>query len=368
MSLEDTVHKYKYKGSYHPNSLIIMYGGRKGPKESATLFKIGYKAIGLDGNEWIIIKNKNGIKRWKLHKKIDIIDTKKKKEIKTTEEDTSPLDLYNVEFVSQKKFWRIVETFDRKHKSLIKLIQKTFLKLQKHGFSTAVVPRPESQNGVLWADYAVDYIKHAINPKFFDNDKFIYVTVNLDVGGDHMHEYINDKDLFEFASALVGNYSYLDVEGKKEMIKVFQKEMPYHFVWSGKNTEGITFPFKKTKPTKIDLTKLKNNDQYPELYITIHFRHKKEKINLLNDSSLLDKIAKELKNAIYDSRDDFHDMTYGSSDGDLTFYGITKYKEKGEKALNILLKHKDWIYKADITYYTDNENGGKIKTTLKMFK
>ena len=48
-------------------------GGRKGPKESATKFSVGTKKKGLDGNTWIIIKSKNGIKRWKIYNKNKIL-------------------------------------------------------------------------------------------------------------------------------------------------------------------------------------------------------------------------------------------------------------------------------------------------------
>lgn len=37
---------------------------RKGPSESATLFKVGTKKKGNDGNMWIIVENIKGIKRW----------------------------------------------------------------------------------------------------------------------------------------------------------------------------------------------------------------------------------------------------------------------------------------------------------------
>ena len=45
---------------------------RKSPKESATLFSVGIKKKGNDGNMWIIAKNKNGVKRWqkKTNKKL----------------------------------------------------------------------------------------------------------------------------------------------------------------------------------------------------------------------------------------------------------------------------------------------------------
>jgi hypothetical protein len=42
---------------------------RKSPTESATLYKIGTKKKGNDGNIWITIELSNGVKRWKLFKK-----------------------------------------------------------------------------------------------------------------------------------------------------------------------------------------------------------------------------------------------------------------------------------------------------------
>ena len=37
---------------------------RKGPSKSATLFKNGTIKVGNDGNKWVIVTNKNGVKRW----------------------------------------------------------------------------------------------------------------------------------------------------------------------------------------------------------------------------------------------------------------------------------------------------------------
>ena len=39
--------------------------GRPSPSVSATLFNVGIKKKGGDGNMWIIVENKNGVKRWK---------------------------------------------------------------------------------------------------------------------------------------------------------------------------------------------------------------------------------------------------------------------------------------------------------------
>ena len=41
---------------------------RPSPSESATQFKVGTKKKGNDGNMWIIVENKNGVKRWSKSK------------------------------------------------------------------------------------------------------------------------------------------------------------------------------------------------------------------------------------------------------------------------------------------------------------
>jgi len=43
--------------------------GRKGPTESATLFNVGTRKTGNDGNMWEVVTNKNGTKRWKKETK-----------------------------------------------------------------------------------------------------------------------------------------------------------------------------------------------------------------------------------------------------------------------------------------------------------
>lgn len=40
------------------------YANRKSPCESATEFRIGHIARGMDGNFWKIVKASNGVKRW----------------------------------------------------------------------------------------------------------------------------------------------------------------------------------------------------------------------------------------------------------------------------------------------------------------
>ena len=42
---------------------------RLSPTQSATLYKLGAKKKGNDGNIWTVIETKNGIKRWRLYRK-----------------------------------------------------------------------------------------------------------------------------------------------------------------------------------------------------------------------------------------------------------------------------------------------------------
>ncbi|AYV75250.1 MAG: hypothetical protein Terrestrivirus1_124 [Terrestrivirus sp.] len=50
---------------------------RPSPSSSATLYKVGSKKKGNDGNIWIISEDKNGVKKWKLFKKPTKIGSKK---------------------------------------------------------------------------------------------------------------------------------------------------------------------------------------------------------------------------------------------------------------------------------------------------
>mgnify|MGYP001404639232 CR=1 FL=1 len=87
---------------------------RSSPSESAKDFKLGTKRKGGDGNKWIITKNKNGVKKWtKINpkkktskKKVekDIYDTieRERKKSKNTN-DLLVLDLLKDQIKSQMK-------------------------------------------------------------------------------------------------------------------------------------------------------------------------------------------------------------------------------------------------------------------------
>lgn len=65
-SRKSTKRKSSKKASRKPS---IKKSTRKSPTSSATLYKVGTKKTGNDGNTWIIATDKNGVKRWKLFRK-----------------------------------------------------------------------------------------------------------------------------------------------------------------------------------------------------------------------------------------------------------------------------------------------------------
>jgi hypothetical protein len=81
LNMDNYYKKYiKYKLKYL--NFKNLQGGAKfrpSPAVSATLFDIDTTKLGNDKNEWIVVENTRGVKRWKLHKKneektIDEID------------------------------------------------------------------------------------------------------------------------------------------------------------------------------------------------------------------------------------------------------------------------------------------------------
>lgn len=42
---------------------------RKSPSKSATIYKVGTKKTGNDGNKWTVVKDVNGVKKWIMYKK-----------------------------------------------------------------------------------------------------------------------------------------------------------------------------------------------------------------------------------------------------------------------------------------------------------
>jgi hypothetical protein len=66
---------------------------RRGPTASATLFPVGTKRTGNDGNQWMVEANKNGVHRWVLVKRNVKKTVKASKVSKAKKSYTSSFDL-----------------------------------------------------------------------------------------------------------------------------------------------------------------------------------------------------------------------------------------------------------------------------------
>jgi hypothetical protein len=93
---------------------------RPSPTQSATLYTIGTKKTGNDGNTWIITQNVNGTKRWKLYKKVSKKISKKvskkiskKESKKISKKEIKSLNHFGFTPVYEKKLDKIMETHNK---------------------------------------------------------------------------------------------------------------------------------------------------------------------------------------------------------------------------------------------------------------
>lgn len=91
-------------------------------------------------------------------------------------------------------------------------------------------------------------------------DNYIYFTIYLDQEGDNIN--INKN--------IIVSYSHMNADEKRKIIKLFNDHLPKHFHWDGINTHVIIINYNKLDYVpEINLDKIKDNDVYPELYISI---------------------------------------------------------------------------------------------------
>jgi hypothetical protein len=207
---------------------------RPSPTQSATLYTVGTKKTGNDGNTWIITQNVNGIKRWKLYKKVSKkifkkVSKKISKKVskKVSKKGIKSLNNFVFTPVYEKKLDKIMETHN---KVIYDKIKKNIIpELNKLGIETYIVPLPLSKNGHYFTDYAPEYIKEVYNKDMIErlNIKDIYFVFYLTHDGKKLER---DKIVANFAP--FGNK-------KKNVIEIFKKYLGNKFDWNGSNTKAI---------------------------------------------------------------------------------------------------------------------------------
>lgn len=169
---------------------------RPSPSQSASLYKIGTKKTGNDGNVWIITANKNGIKKWTLFKKVQITS------VPNLKSKSKPRSYnLNVKFMAEAMLWN-----DAKHKSFDPkkiLSAKDLPKVLKiiHEF-------PELNSGIKF------YFKKVLtaNPKikWTGTNVVVAIPVKIKSGMSSYEDLLSIIEKFRANFSEVATYTYLE--------------------------------------------------------------------------------------------------------------------------------------------------------------
>ena len=134
--------------------------------------------------------------------------------------------------------------------------------LKKLGYNIYIVLLPLlSDNTYDYEyDYLYDYIKRVYSHTISDDEKYFCFVFFMD----------QIEHSMNLSMGIQIKFSHLDLNQKIQVIDLFEKYLKHNFLWCGTNNHliRITFLAKKDN-TPIDRNKLKNDDRYPLLQITI---------------------------------------------------------------------------------------------------
>ena len=249
---------------------------RPSPTQSATLYKIGTIKTGNDGNKWIIVENKNNIKKWKLHKKV----TKKVSKInKKSEKEIINLEnKYGFTIISNEELKNIAIQ-NEKTKNIYNIIEtKIIPELNNINFNTFIVPI--ANYDLSNDDIYTKYLKLFYNINLKKIKDYIIFTFYLDK--------TTKKILLNEDIEIV--FSHQNKDNKIKLINIFEKYLRYNYKWTGSNMHTMHIQLEKNKNIKkIDQTTLVDNDMYPMLKIEINFKK-----HSFNSTELFNKFYKYL--------------------------------------------------------------------------
>ena len=264
----DYRHKYlKYKNKYLELKEGMVGGKkkRKGPEESATLYSVGKKKTGNDGNKWIVAENKRGIKRWKLYRKVSKKvsnkrkvskkESRKRRVSKMTPESRKAwqMPFYGFKPVSEKKLQKVADNSGKYVKKVYNtLVKKIIPALKQIGIHGIVIPLPLSDKGQYWMDYAYTYIKDKIGIDIADPEPSDKTYMTFEVYMNHEGDQINDDK-----SIFIDRNKMLDKDTKIKIVKIFTKYLPDHYELEDFKRYKMKLHFHPRKMKKIDISKIK---------------------------------------------------------------------------------------------------------------
>ena len=221
---------------------------RKGPQASATLYKVGTKKTGNDGNIWIIVENKAKIKRWQLHRKPSKSpkpssrgkspakpSSREKSPAKPAKKVISVLDMYDVPKL--KTDWaKWMSLLAPKQVRMIEKLRASYDDIKAHGITPVEVILPLSYGGIYWMDYPWDYAK-SLYPNMNDGDD-AYVLIIFKINRD-LHITLEKPQ-----NAIFCQHIHLTHAHKKnfmEFMKKFNAKPGSKVEWNGSQLKIIKF-------------------------------------------------------------------------------------------------------------------------------
>ena len=200
---------------------------RKSPSDSATLYKIGTKKKGNDGNIWIIVENKNNVKKWqKVSEKEIKVEKKESPKILTA------LDFYDIAKIKKNNWKKWCENLTLHQTNFINKVRNSYKSIEKEtGIFVIEVILPISQSGMYFIDYTWDYAKE-LYPTIHEDDKPYMIVI-----------YKLTKDLHLYLDITVQHKGILGIYKKKllEYKDKFNKEVNGKMIWNGDQKKIIFF-------------------------------------------------------------------------------------------------------------------------------
>ena len=142
---------------------------RKSPTQSATLYKIGTKKKGNDGNIWIIVENKNNIKKWQLYKK------------SINKIEDIPIDkMYDKIYFKKNNWNKWLENSTPELKLFVNKIRKSYADFKKIKLKIVEVIEPPSKSGHWIEQYPVSYVKKKY-PQYYDTNVIPHIIFRFKI-------------------------------------------------------------------------------------------------------------------------------------------------------------------------------------------
>ena len=210
-------------------------------------------------------------------------------------------------------------------------------KLKEMGKYAEIIPLPLSYGGTYWVDYAGDYMDQKCGTKDWYNN-YVYFTIYLDQEGDNIN----------MNRTIKVSYSLMNADEKRKIIKLFNDHLHKYFEWNGRNTHIIEIHYEKLDVVpEINLDKLKDDDVYPELYMSIEMIQ-----NDLLDTGIDHLNVTKVINGLFPEH--HIDLEHGKNDISCTIYSV-KQKDMKKYLYPLLLNALDAMKE-------DNDSTQKIKS------